>query len=537
MTSPSSLLAELRAEIQSVRFRVLATLLVFMAVGLLVSGTVTHVAQLTSLDDRVNEELAQPRKNLSNLVKPARGSPGFDSLDELFTLFLRAETPGGHESLMTMIRDGNTILPASEQPTRLQEPAVRDQIWAWSRAGVTVVRDTEIDGRAVRLSITSVTLAGRPGEGLLVVSSEIGRQRDEVVNSMWINAAAALATLVAAGVAGYMVTGQLLGPIRRLREATQNTTFEDLTKRVEVPETTDDIALLAMNFNHMLERLESGFENQRRFVHDASHELRTPMTVIRGYLELLRAGDPDDVNQTRILLLDELDRMQVLVEDLLILARSDRPDFLSPEWIEADIFLENVLSRVKVLGPRQWQLDAKPGGLIRADRHRLTQALEQLAANAVKYTSPEDRISLGAAWAKNDDGGTALGARPHLSTDLEIWVSDTGSGIPAEDHERIFERFGKGRNSGSEGSGLGLSIVKAIAEAHGGTVRLESDVGKGSRFVLRIPSEGGDGPADEIIVETKRAPVPKGAHAPNAKPRVTGPASGSASLSNAGGTP
>ncbi|MBT2519596.1 cell wall metabolism sensor histidine kinase WalK [Arthrobacter sp. ISL-28] len=536
MTSPSSLLAELRSEIQSVRFRVLATLLVFMAVGLLVSGAVTHVAQLASLDDRVNEELAQPRKNLSNLVKPARGSPGFDSLDELFTLFLRAETPGGHESLMTMVRDGNTILPVS-QPTNLQEQEVRDQIWAWSRSGETVVRDTEIDGRAVRLSITSVTLAGRPGEGLLVVSSEIGRQRDEVVNSMWINAAAALATLAAAGVAGYMVTGQLLGPIRRLREATQNTTFEDLTKRVEVPETTDDVALLAMNFNHMLERLESGFDNQRRFVHDASHELRTPMTVIRGYLELLRAGDPDDVNQTRVLLLDELDRMQVLVEDLLILARSDRPDFVSPEWIEADIFLENVLNRVKVLGPRQWQLDTKPGGLIRADRHRLTQALEQLAANALKYTTEEDRISFGAAWAMNDDGGAPLGARPRPSTDLEIWVSDTGSGIPAEDHERIFERFGKGRNSGSEGSGLGLSIVKAIVVAHGGTVRLESDVGKGSRFVLRIPSGGGDGPSEEITVETTRAQPPKRAHAPNAKPRVTGPSSGAASLSSAGGTP
>jgi signal transduction histidine kinase len=225
--------------------------------------------------------------------------------------------------------------------------------------------------------------------------------------------------------------------------------------------------------------------------------------------------------------------MQVLVEDLLILARSGRPDFVSPEWIEADIFLENILNRIRVFGPRRWELDAKPGGLVRADRHRLMQALEQLAVNAVRHTSETDRISVGAAWVKNDDGGAPSGARPHPSTDLEIWVSDTGTGIPPEDHERIFERFVKGRNAtgSSEGSGLGLSIVKAIAEAHGGSVRLESAVGKGSRFVLTIPSGGGDSAEAESPGAAKRAA------APHAKSRLTRPSSGTAVLSHHGGSP
>lgn len=532
MKTPRVLLAELRAEVQSVRFRVLATLLVLMAMGLMVSGAVTYVAQLRILDDRVNEELQQPRRNLETLVKPDPSNPGFASLDELFTLFLRSETPGGHESLLTMVRDGNAIFPGGDQPTNLRSDAVREQIWSLSRPGETVVKDTVIDGRAVRLSITSVRLQGRPGEGLLVVSNEIGRQRDEVIRSMWTYALAALATLAVAGWLGFVITGRLLSPIRRLQEATQNTTFEDLTKRVEVTAPTDDVAQLAMNFNHMLERLESGFENQRRFVHDAGHELRTPMTVIRGYLELLRAGDPEDVDQTRILLLDELDRMHVLVEDLLILARSGRPDFVSPEWIEADIFLENILNRIKVFAPRTWVLDAKPGGLVRADRHRLMQALEQLAVNAVRHTSEGDRISVGAAWAKNDDGGTALGGRPHLASDLEIWLSDTGSGIPYEDQERIFERFFKGRNAAgaSEGSGLGLSIVKAIAEAHGGTVRVESAVGQGSRFILTIPA-GGGATEDEEAGEAKKPARPAG------KTQTTRLASGAAVLPNPGGSP
>jgi two-component system OmpR family sensor kinase len=530
----SDVRAELHAEFHSVRFRVLATLLVFMGVGLFGSGAFTHAAQLSALNNRVNAELRLPAAQLEDLAKkgvPGSGGASYGSLDDLFTTFLRSGTPGGYESVMTTIRGGNTILPSVPQGTNLSSGPLIQRIWNMRAPGRTVLRDTTIDGRTVRLAITSVSLEGTQDEGLLVAANEIGKQRHLVFVSMWNYALASAATLLFAGVVGWMVIGRLLSPVRRLREATQATTFEDLTKRVEVPASTDDVAQLAKNFNHMLERLESGFENQSRFVHDASHELRTPMTIIRGYLELLNAGDPEDVGQTRDLLLDELDRMQSLVDELLILARSGRPDFVSPDWIEADDFLDDILNRIKVLGPRHWQLDAKPGGLIHADRRRLTQALEQLAANAVKHTSEADRISVGAAWEEND-GGMAYGARAGAAKDFEIWVADTGTGIPADEHEHIFERFGKGHNSaGTEGSGLGLSIVKAIVEAHGGTVRLESAVGEGSRFVLSIPSGGGDGTEEKISdAETITA-------APAAKPRLAGPASGPAVVASTVGTP
>ena len=558
----------LRTEIHSVRFRLLATLLVFMAVGLFVAGAATHAAQLKSLNDRVNSELLLPRDNLDVLARlgsPNNFGAGYSSLHELFATYLRNGAPGGYESVMTIVRGGIVILPKAKQPTNLNTEAVTDHVWDWSVPGETVMRDIELDGRQVRLAITAVSLAGgRQDQGLLIASSEIGAQRAEVFASMWTFALASVGTLALTGLVGYLVTGRLMRPVRRLREATEATTYEDLTKRVEVPDSTDDVAQLAMNFNRMLERLESGFDNQSRFVHDASHELRTPMTIIRGYLELLRAGDPDDVDQTRMLLLDELDRMQVLVDDLLILARSGRPDFVTPDWVEADDLLEDVLNRVRVLGERQWHLDARPGGLIRADRRRLTQALEQLAANAVKHTSESDRISVGGAWME-DDGGASQGGRAvvvrelgnPVSRVLEIWVSDTGTGIPAGDHERIFERFGKGSNAEtSEGSGLGLSIVKAIAEAHGGTVLLESEVGKGSRFVLRIPAGGrqADSEADDSAAadsagrsgssadlraargHAAKGPRHKGAGTGGGKPKPAGPASGIELVIRAGGT-
>ena len=185
--------------------------------------------------------------------------------------------------------------------------------------------------------------------------------------------------------------------------------------------------------------------------------------------------------------------MQVLVDDLLLLARSGRPDFVTPGWVEADDLLEDVLNRVRVLGERQWHLEAKPGGLIRADRRRLTQALEQLAANAVNHTSESDRISVGGAWVEDDDGtpqgGRAVVVREpadSASRELEIWVSDTGTGIPAEDHERIFERFGKGSNSAAmEGSGLGA--VHRQSHRRGTWRHCAAGVGGGQGQPLRAP--------------------------------------------------
>lgn len=491
----------LRAELRSVRFRVLATLLAFMAVGLFISGAVSHAVELGSLNDRVNQELLLPAGNLrqlANQAPPGSGAGSYTSLDELFTTFLHTGAPGGYESVMTIVRSGDTIMPSGDQPTNLNTRAVVKSVWDRYVPGETVLHDMSIDGRTVRLAITSVSMAGQPGEGVLVASSEIGLEREQVLGSMWIYAAASVATLLTAAIVGYLVMGRLLSPIRRLREATENTTSEDLTKRVPVPSSNDDVAQLAMNFNHMLERLETGFANQRRFVDDSSHELRTPLTIIRGNLELLRTGDPDDVEQTRTLLLDELDRMQLLVDDLLVLARSGRPDFISPGWIDADVFVEDAMHKIRVLGARRWEIDSKPGGLIRADRRRLTQAIEQLAANAVAFTGEDDRISLGAAWVEtDDDGGSRSGVQAHLANNLEIWVADTGSGIPPEEHERIFERFARSRTqAGTDGSGLGLSIVKAIAEAHGGTLRVESAAGEGSMFVLSIPSGGGDSGPD-----------------------------------------
>jgi signal transduction histidine kinase len=226
----------------------------------------------------------------------------------------------------------------------------------------------------------------------------------------------------------------------------------------------------------MLDRLEAAFVGQRRFLDDAGHELKTPLTVLRGHLEVLDTGSPEDVAETKDLLLDEVDRMSRLVNDLILLATSDRPDFLRPRAIDLADLTEQLLAKARGLGDREWALDALGEGLLTVDEQRITQAVLQLAHNAVKHTGPGGVVAIGSAY---DEAGARL------------WVRDTGPGVAAADREVIFERFGRGTVRGDdEGFGLGLSIVRAIAHAHGGSVSVEDADPRGARFVISLPRAG-----------------------------------------------
>ena len=234
----------------------------------------------------------------------------------------------------------------------------------------------------------------------------------------------------------------------------------------------DDVAQLARTFNTMLDRLEVAFLAQREFVDNAGHELRTPITVIRGHLELM-GDDPRDREETRALVLDELARMNRMVDDLLVLAKSERPDFLKLEEVNLTELTVEVVAKARGLAERAWRVDETADATIVADGQRLTQALMQLVSNAVRHTADGQRIAVG---SKVSNGNAVL------------WVEDSGSGVAAGDAERIFERFARGNDEGrTEGAGLGLAIVRSIARAHGGEVRLVGQDGPGARFELELP--------------------------------------------------
>jgi two-component system, OmpR family, sensor kinase len=222
------------------------------------------------------------------------------------------------------------------------------------------------------------------------------------------------------------------------------------------------------------ERVERTLESQKEFIDDATHELLTPLTIIRGHLEL-GLDDPAERQGAVDLVTDEVIRMTRLVDELRVLAHTRRPDFLDAEPLDAGTMAREVLDKVRGLARRDWQLAGCDGVWLMGDRQRLQQALINLAHNAVQYTCREDRIVIGAGA---DERGTRL------------WVADTGPGIPEEEHARIFERFayGAGGRRHPDSRGLGLAIVSAIARAHGGEVELDSSPGAGATFSIVVPA-------------------------------------------------
>jgi signal transduction histidine kinase len=218
---------------------------------------------------------------------------------------------------------------------------------------------------------------------------------------------------------------------------------------------------------------ESLLRQQKRFLHDVSHELRTPVTIARGHLEVLRRLNGKPAQEIEVAL-DELGRIEHILERLLLLAKSKQPDFVMPENVDVQAFLEDVLVRWSGTVPRGWQLGDVPAGRLRVDPEALRIALDALLENAVKHTEPQDGIELSARRAGDD---------------LVLEVADEGQGLPPGECERIFERFARvdsARSRAEGGAGLGLAIVDAIAKAHGGSCAAES-AGTGTVFSLRFP--------------------------------------------------
>ncbi len=274
-----------------------------------------------------------------------------------------------------------------------------------------------------------------------------------------------------------LLTPRLFRPLEDIATvARQITRADDLSRRVPYSNRTDEIGDLARAFNQTLERLERLFRTQQRLLADVSHELRTPLTSIRGNLDLMRhmgEGDSESLDVIQ----DELERMTRLVGDVLLLARADSGGLpLQRQPVELDNILFEVYRQVSVPQPKvKVELVEVDQVMVFGDPDRLKQLILNLTDNAIKYTPSGGNVSLSlskkAGWS-------------------QIEITDTGIGIPAENLPHIFERFyrvDKARTRSQGGSGLGLSIAKWIAQAHGGAIRVTSNVGEGTSFIVTLP--------------------------------------------------
>lgn len=460
------------------RVRLLLTYIGLLSLSLVASLLLIREVLVSQVERRIDAELVQEVEELTRLVggnDPSTGAPFGDDVEAIFTTFFARNVPNESEGLYAFV-DGSPFLTNAMPPAEL----TTDRVLVESLRGLDVPRRASVESGAGRAEYLAAPVRGvdpatgeRVSRGVFLVAEFPADQLARVDRTVSRIGVALLIVLLIASAASWAAAGRVLAPLRRAIDTARSIQDTSLGSRIPVSG-SDDIAELGRTFNAMLDRVERSAQLQRNFVSDAGHELRTPMTIVRGHLELM-TDDPIDRRDTLALVTDELDRMSRLVDDLLLLAKSERGDFLQLQSVQVATLVPVVFAKVTALAPRDWCLGEVAGARLEGDGQRLTQALTQLALNATQHTTDGAVITLGSSYG----GGH-----------VRIWVQDEGEGIEPTDQERIFERFARAGTARrrSEGSGLGLSIVSAIAEAHGGRIELDSRPGHGSTFTLVLPA-------------------------------------------------
>jgi signal transduction histidine kinase len=454
------------------RTRILAAFVILLAFSSLLSVLAIRQLLLVRTADRVDAALTQETDEFRTLVRgnnPADGTPFNGRLRLIFDTFFDRNVPGRGETLVAYVEGRQYDVESGGSGGAIPEGAHPSR-WAT----LTRPERGNIETPVGTVRYLAVPIEGEVN-GVFVVAASLSTERREVEEAVRLAALVLLSVLLIASVLAWVVAGRVLAPLRLLADTARSIGESDLTRRIPVTG-RDEIADLSHTFNAMLDRLEAAFATQRQFVSDASHELRTPITIVRGQLELL-GDDPDERRETIALVTDELDRMSRFVDDLLLLAKAERDDFLRVSEVELGALTDDLFDKSRGLGSRDWQLEARADATVVADRQRLTQAIMGLAQNAVQHTADGDPIWLGSEVDRRE---------------ARLWVRDSGPGIGADDQERIFARFSRAAASRrrSEGAGLGLAIVRAIAEAHGGTAAVSSRPGDGATFIVTIPVGG-----------------------------------------------
>jgi two-component system OmpR family sensor kinase len=445
-----------------------------LAIAVLASVLVARQLLLIRLEERIDHELAQEVAELRILARgrdPLTGRPFGTDVRRVFQVFLERNVPSRNEVIITYVggRPYERSRTLRAPPYRLDEDP--ELIERWGTVKETDRGEISTPGGRVKFLAVPVLLPGAP-QATFVVAVFREREEEELNDAITALGGVGAVLLLAGSVLAWRLAGGVLGPVRAVTTTARSISETSLERRIPA-QGSDEIAHLAATFNEMLDRLERAFDTQRHFLDDAGHELRTPLTIIRGHLEVFPES-PSERHRTLELVLDEVKRMGRMVDDLILLAKSNEPDFLRLEPVDVSALTNELHAKASALGARDWRIDATGRGIIVADRQRLTQAVVQLAQNAVEHTEAGAEIGLGSDVSPG-------GAR--------FWVRDTGSGVAAEERERIFERFERGSNANGEGAGLGLAIVSAIAKAHGGRTDLDGARNAGATFSITVPTD------------------------------------------------
>jgi signal transduction histidine kinase len=432
---------------------------------------------VNQISEREQRSLQESLAAYLQFVQQEMGAAeGYSSaqLQTLMKEFLRSELPEDDHFMISIVDSKFHAASPVALPPPLQPGSPLMVAWERSTSAHQGTIDTDDEQVGSIVFHTQPLVLGGRVRGVFVAAITTGGEIREATELIHLLSRIFLALLLISFLVYWHVASVLLAPLTRLAAATRSIGTYNLNVRVP-EEGFGELSDISRSFNAMLNRLEALIIAQRDFLRDAGHELRTPLTVIRGHLELIpNERNEADRRQTVELLLDEIDRMSRLVNELSLLAHSERPEFLHCRPFALNAFTYEVFRKASSLVGRRWHLVNRGTGTLEADCDRLTQCLMNLVQNAVRHTGPQDHIEIG---SQRDADGT-----------VRLWVSDSGSGIEPGLQNRIFDRFVRGPTLPDEpGAGLGLSIVKSIMAAHGGTVNVTSTPGQGSTFTLLLP--------------------------------------------------
>jgi two-component system, OmpR family, sensor kinase len=469
------------------RLKLLIAVIVLVFAGLAVSNVVTYTSLRSSLLKRVDQQLTAAQLPVARALgerRPFPGNPkGEASLFPVGTYGAILDSKGTALKETTFTYGGSAA-PEPSLPSALPRPGAL-------KTGPDIFTTGAAGGSSThyRVLVDGVTIhAGTRSElGTLVVAIPLTDVEDTLSRLRLIEGIVSGSVLLGLGLLSYWLVRRGLRPLDRIGETAGAIAAGDLTRRVEPTDERTEIGRLGLALNAMLAQIEAAFEERRasearlrRFVADASHELRTPLTSIRGYSELFRRGAdsrPEDLATSMRRIEAEASRMGVLVDDLLLLARLDQGRPLEREPVDLARIAADAAESARAIAPdRPITLDVQGPTSVLGDEGRLRQVVDNLLDNARVHTPAGTPVEV------------KVGTDGH---DVVLSVADEGPGLSQDLAPRVFERFYRGdpvRSRGTGGVGLGLSIVSAIVEAHGGSVAASSVDGAGATFEVRLPA-------------------------------------------------
>lgn len=456
--------------------RVLLGYMVLVTAAILVSLLLTNQMLTVRAQRAIDLELVQEAGELNNLtngLNPQTAEPFADDVPAIFNSFLERQVLSTGEWVATFY-DGSVFAVTLATPSEVVNDTSVTDPWIARTDPVWETRTFGEEETPHRLLVMPMVNSENQALGTAVFGFDQTARTSEINDVIRIIAFVSAMVILFALLAAWSLTRRITKPIDDFTTTAQRISDTDLSERFGYPEYTE-LDEMSESFNEMLDRLERGFRAQSHALDDIAHELRTPITIVRGHLELLE-DDAVERAATVDLCLDELDRMGRYLQDVMVVASADHPDFLRTKEISWAEFTETSFAKFTALGDRDWQLilpdeDAQ----VEADADRLSQVVVNLANNAVQHTNDGDRITITSSVTP-----TAV----HFS------VTDTGPGVPPDFAESMFNRFSRGKASKQHrptGTGLGLAIVSAIVDAHGGQVAHSAPEAGGATFTVSLP--------------------------------------------------